>query len=157
MNILCKNKETFFGAVFLALGLYLLWEISRFVTPPEAVRSLGPDVFPGFLSMALCILSGALFFQGLRLPPAPIVPAGLRGAATYAPAVIFFGCCSFMIFIELLGFFIWSVLFLAALQYALGERRIVANMAISFVVALCMYLLFSVGLGVPMPRGPLPF
>lgn len=156
MNILCRNKETVCGGVFFLFGAYLLWEVGKFVAPPETVRSLGPDVFPGVLSWSLCALSLVLFIQGLRLPPAPIIPEKLRGGAAYAPAAVFGGCLSFMLFIESLGFLLWSILFLALLQYALGERRIPINLGFAIVFSLGVYLIFGFGLSVPMPRGPLP-
>lgn len=157
MNILCKNKETFSGSVFFLFSLYVLWETSKFVTPAETVRSLGPEVFPNILALSLCALSISLFIQGLRLPASPIISTKLHGKAAYPAAVITLGCCSFMFLIDFLGFFIWSILFLIILQYAIGERRIVKNLLISLMFSFCIYFIFSVGLGVPMPRGPLPF
>lgn len=157
MNTLFRNRETLGGALFALLGVYLLWEISTFTVPMEKVRSLGPEFFPNVLAWALTLLSAALIVQGLRLPPAPIIPAAYRGRTGLRPLSILLGLASFIFLVEPLGFVLWALLFLALVQYVLGERRPFALTALSVLITAVLYLVFVVALNVPLPRGLLPF
>lgn len=157
MNILFRNRETLGGALFALLGVYLLREISTFTVPMEKVRSLGPEFFPNVLAWALTLLSVALFIQGLRLPPAPIIPAAYRGRIGLRPLSVLLGLASFIFLAEPLGFVLWALLFLAVVQYMLGERRPFALIALAALITAALYLVFVTALHVPLPRGPLPF
>lgn len=157
MNILFRNRETSGGALFTLLGVYLLREISTFTVPMEKVRSLGPEFFPNVLAWALTLLSVVLFIQGLRLPPAPIIPAAYRGRIGLRPLSVLLGLASFIFLAEPLGFVLWALLFLAVVQYMLGERRPFALIALAALITAALYLVFVTALHVPLPRGPLPF
>lgn len=157
MKILFRNRETLGGALFVLLGAYLLYEISTFAVAAEKIRSLGPQFFPDILAWGMTLLSITLFCQGLRLPPAPIIPVAYRGIVALRPLAFLVAAGSYIFLSNALGFVIWSLLFLSALQYALGERDAVRNMTLSVLITGMLYALFAWALNVPLPRGPLPF
>lgn len=157
MNLICKNKETFFGLLFLLLSLYLLYEIQGFAMSAEKIRSLGPEFFPDILATSMGFLSCMLIIQGLRSPKGPIIPEAWRGGAFVAPLAYVLGAVSFMVLVTTLGFLAWSILFLVILQYLMGERRIGYNLLFACGVSGVIYVVFVTCLRVPLPPGSFGF
>ena len=153
MHLVFKNKDTFFGLFFLILSLYLLCEIQTFAMPAEKIRSLGPEFFPDILASSMALLSGVLTVQGLRAPRGPILPESWRGATLIAPLAYVAGAVSFMLLVSTLGFLLWSVLFLAAMQYLMGERRPARTLFFACAVSAVIYVVFATCLRVPLPQG----
>jgi hypothetical protein len=56
-----------------------------------------------------------------------------------------------------LGLILATAVFVAASSWTLDSSRRVANVIATFAIPTCIWLVFAVWLGVPIPRGPLGF
>jgi len=157
MKILCRNKDTLFAVIFFLFSMYLFWEISHFHVAAERIRALGPRVFPNTMTGAMAVLSVMLFIKGLRQPRERIIPEKYMKKDLPRPLGMLLGSLSFMPLVDVVGFLVWSIVFLVALQAVMGEKRWLMNILMAFVISLSLYGVFSMALGVPLPRGPLPF
>lgn len=139
-----RNIKDIVGSVlFGALGLYVL------VTAPGlglgTAQNMGPGYFPMLLGAALLLMSGGLFVSALAtsgsLPEIqwrPLVSV-LASIAAFALAFRFAGLV--------------PAIFLTVCVAALGDReaRLLHSLALAVVISLLAWLIFRVGLGLPMP------
>lgn len=64
-----------------------------------------------------------------------------------------FATIFYIIFINFLGFYASTVIFLFFLMYFLGVKKIIVNLMISIVFTISIYLIFFVMLEIPTPKG----
>jgi putative tricarboxylic transport membrane protein len=157
-----KVSDTIFGAIFVTLGLLVLWSASGLPNIPG--QDVGPAAFPSLLAVLLAGCGALLAVRGVKTPAGP-GPAGpgwiafdpwtrswphLRNALTLIAGLVFYVLCS-----ETLGFHICAILILTALllslQVGLPQALVVATGA-----TLVVHLIFYKGLKVPLPWGLLP-
>lgn len=150
-----RNKETLLGSVLLIAAFVYLVAVARFPDTAARYRSIAPSFLPNLLGIALAILSGFLLVQGIRAPKAAILEietTKANGIRTLALLVLFI---VFVRSFRFIGFAPGSFLFVTALQFLLGERRIVRIVLLAVAITGTLYLIFVVLLHVPLPRGVL--
>ncbi len=152
-----KNKEILGGIIFFSLSLYLFYETSNFSSTTERYRSLGPAVFPYVLAICLGLLSIVLFIQGVRSPKAELFSFSMKTKASVQVLSLIAMLFVFLIWVEKIGFIIWSLSFMFLGQIILGERRLVTAMVLSIAVVGIIYLIFGFLLNVPLSSGFLSY
>lgn len=151
-----NKAEAAAGAVVLAVGVSLLVAASRF---PFLLQGIpGPGFLPLLISFGI-IGSGVVLVAAAcrRAPPEakPILwapPSGwLRVGGMLAAMAVSF------LLLDVLGFVIVTVLFMAVMVYFLGERSWKIFATVPLLSAVGLYLVFAVWLRVPLPKGILTF
>lgn len=123
----------------------------------KLATDVGPARFPRIYAAVLVLLALILAVKALRrpapavaTPPSPMArQALLRVGAGIGICVVCFVAMQF------LGFILGSVLQLMALMVLMGRRRPVQTALIAVALTAAVYLLFSLGLHVPLPAGRL--
>jgi Tripartite tricarboxylate transporter TctB family len=142
---LFTKTDVIAGAALLGVAGFFAW-IGRDLPIGRAVR-----MGPGWVPMALCILlaslGGLLLLRGglARGDAALSAPWPLRGAAPVIGSLLLFGLS-----VESVGLFLAASLsvFLAALGAA--DFKWKEALAVSIGLAVCVSLLFGLGLGLPL-------
>lgn len=144
------------GLTIAALGAAIVYLAARLPGPVVGSHiAYGPGFFPSLLGAATTV-------AGLCLVAKP--PAVDGNAATgpssetrerpriIGPALVLGAMLAYVGLSELVGFLPISILILVCLL-ALGGMRIVPALLLSVFTSVAIYLLFSKGLLVPLPRG----
>ena len=152
-----KLNDAIFGAIFLALSVYVLWTVQGYPRIPG--QDVGPAAFPGLVAALLAVCSLGLIWRGWRehreqswFAAGPWVRSP-RHALAFAIAVG--GLLLYVLLGNALGFLVSATVFLVALMLVLRVRVPVA-LLIAPAATIFIHLVFYKGLRVPLPWGILP-
>jgi hypothetical protein len=149
-----KSRTLPESLLFFALGAALLGHsLKEHYGGPTVEWKLSPYLFPVMVGVFLVLLSVALFSEGLRelrvphpdAAPAPATGAGKAVAVTVGMAV------GYYLVLPRLHFIPATVIFLAALIFFLGERRLWLLGLVAVVSTLAIWGIFGRALGVLLP------
>ncbi|MGE4484804.1 MAG: tripartite tricarboxylate transporter TctB family protein [Oscillospiraceae bacterium] len=117
--------------------------------------NLGPAFWPKYLCIAIMLISlllllESIFFHKKNDTPAPIrfKSKEFRRVATLSGIMI-----AFVLLIYFLGIYVGILFMMVACSFVLGERNIKMIVAIPVISCVFIYVVFGVGLGVPLPTG----
>jgi putative tricarboxylic transport membrane protein len=134
----------------LALGLYGIFEASRM--PMGTVALPGPGVFPLSLSILLCLaVLGVLAGRFVEGEEPQVAMELVHGPVLLAIAAL----CGVALLIERAGFLLTITLFLLVLYKAFSTLGWLHAGAAAIVSAVALYVFFSYGIGLALPRGEL--
>jgi putative tricarboxylic transport membrane protein len=138
------------AAAVCALGLFFV--AGAFSIAGDAqYAGVGPRVFPFLIGGALVILGAALGLSTLRhRPPAPSEPVR-RGALAWIVA----GLVLAIVTMQPLGFPLAAAAVFALTARGFGSRRLGRDIVMGVALGAVIYVVFSRGLGVSLPGGPL--
>jgi hypothetical protein len=151
------GRDGIAGLILLAISLVLL--VMSFQLPSLPIVPVGPGFYPAIVLSFMAAASAMLVLQDLlkRRPPAA---AGASDAPrrNYRLVVIAFAIVgAYVVLLPLAGFRLATVLFVGALQAALGRPRTTrqwgALAAIALGTAMVSYFVFERYLLVLLPRG----
>jgi putative tricarboxylic transport membrane protein len=151
------GRDGIAGLILLAISLVLL--VQSFQLPSLPIVPVGPGFYPAIVLSFMAATSALLVLQDLMKRGAPAVAAAPAAPArNYRLVVIAFAIVGiYVVLLPLLGFRIATVLFVGALQAALGEPRTARQWAvlaaIAFGTAAVSYFIFERYLLVLLPRG----
>jgi putative tricarboxylic transport membrane protein len=118
-------------------------------------QNIGPSAFPTLVGGGLAVLGLMLTLAGLRqrgTPPAAFAPCVRRPRMVFNAVLVIVSLVFYAVVVDWLGFFLTSIVFLAALWLAFGaRRRWIAPLAIA--VTLMFHYSFYTLLHVPLPWG----
>jgi putative tricarboxylic transport membrane protein len=145
-----NHPDRLSGIVLLMVALFA-WFESRLL-PFGSINAPDAGFFPQSLSALLFLFSGAILVHSFsrEMEPADftrrswLVPAA--GVTLVAYAVL----------LPYIGFVIATVIVMVLIMRGLVKKSWLSTLTISLATVLISYLAF-VKLGVPLPRGPLPF
>ncbi|MFB9084276.1 tripartite tricarboxylate transporter TctB family protein [Deinococcus wulumuqiensis] len=141
------------GTVLTGLALLL----GAFRIPFGINAVVGPRLFPLLVSVVTLLLGGWLTvgaLRGERAEPGAEEDTDPEAAVNLgAPAVVLAGLLLGTLLLEPLGFVFGTALMYFSVTYAFGERRYGRMLAVSLLVALLAYVLFTRGLGLSLPAG----
>ena len=151
------GRDGIAGLILLAISLVLL--VQSFQLPSLPIVPVGPGFYPAIVLSFMAAASALLVLQDLmkrRAPAAAGAPDGPR--RNYRLVVIAFAIVGgYVVLLPLLGFRVATVLFVAALQAALGLPRTARQWAVLAAIALgtaaVSYFVFERYLLVLLPRG----
>jgi putative tricarboxylic transport membrane protein len=144
-----KKGDIIAVVIVIPICLYVFYESTRW---PVAALLGRPFVIPRgvstfLLGAALLLLYRALTGRALKLEKR------LAGADLWrviGATVLTFG---YMFAVERIGFFVTTLFYMLLFALVLGERRWPRLVLFAIIVPLIVYVLFSTGLHVPLPRG----
>ena len=148
-----KNQKFQEGLVVLLLGIALgVYSLYKFYT--AAVKTtwiMSPYLFPLLLAAFTVLVSISLLLEAVHEIRAGAESGGKGRLNLKNVAVVMLLCIAYAALLPRLGFTVASMLFLAALIWFLGERKIWLLAAISVVMPLLLYVIFGVLLSVRLP------
>lgn len=151
------GRDGIAGLVLLAISLVLL--VKSFQLPSLPIVPVGPGFYPSIVLSFMAAASALLVLQDLLKRPAPAVAdAGEAPRRNYRLVVIAFAIvAAYVVLLPLAGFRLATVLFVGALQAALGRPRTARQWgvlaAIALGTAMVSYFTFERYLLVLLPRG----
>jgi hypothetical protein len=151
------GRDGIAGMVLLAISVVLL--VKSFQLPSLPIVPVGPGFYPSIVLSFMAVASALLVLQDLLKRRAPAVAdAGGAPRRNYRLVVIAFAIVgAYVVLLPLVGFRVATVLFVGALQAALGRpqtaRQWVVLAAIALGTAALSYLIFERYLLVLLPRG----
>jgi putative tricarboxylic transport membrane protein len=137
------------GGLLAVLAIVIVWDTSTLTL--TSVYGVGPKAMPIVIAVGLAILAAGNFINGMKgdLPARDEVnhQAIMRilGGLAALIAVIGFGG----------GFIIATTLLFAMTSAAFGRKALHIDLAIGFVLATVVFLVFSKLLSLTLPSGPL--
>jgi len=150
-----RIDDRLFGALICLLGIAVLRHSAGF--PAVAGQFYGPAMFPTLIGWGFVIGGGVLCGAGLRksglagtwlaFPDWRGSRRGLAGVALMAASILAFIYAGDRVGFQILAFVTMTLMYLTA------GRGVVRSVATGFVVTLCLDLLFSRLLRVPLPTG----
>ena len=151
------GRDGIAGLVLLAISLVLL--VKSFQLPSLPIVPVGPGFYPAIVLSFMAAASALLVLQDLlkrRVPAA--ADAGEAPRRNYRLVVIAFAIVgAYVALLPLLGFRLATVLFVGALQAALGRPQTARQWAVLAAIALgtaaVSYFVFERYLLVLLPRG----
>ena len=151
------GRDGIAGLILLAVSLVLL--VKSFQLPSLPIVPVGPGFYPAIVLSFMAAASALLVLQDLmKRRPAAAAGAGDAPPRNYRLVVIAFAIVgAYVVLLPLLGFRVATVLFVGALQAALGRprtaRQWVVLAAIALGTAVVSYFIFERYLLVLLPRG----
>lgn len=151
------GRDGIAGLVLLAISLVLL--VQSFQLPSLPIVPVGPGFYPSIVLSFMAATSALLVLQDLLKRRAPAVAdAGEAPRRNYRRVAIAFAIvAAYVALLPLLGFRIATVVFVGALQAALGRPQTARQWAVLAAIALgtavVSYVIFERYLLVLLPRG----
>ncbi|MBI5322512.1 tripartite tricarboxylate transporter TctB family protein [Bradyrhizobium sp.] len=151
------GRDGIAGLVLLAISLVLL--VKSFQLPSLPIVPVGPGFYPAIVLSFMAAASALLVLQDLmKGRPAAAAAATVTPSRNYRLVAIAFAIVgAYVVLLPLLGFRLATVLFVGALQAALGRpqtaRQWTVLAAIAIGTAMVSYFIFERYLLVLLPRG----
>ena len=151
------GRDGIAGLILLAISLVLL--VKSFQLPSLPIVPVGPGFYPAIVLSFMAAASALLVLQDLMKQRTPAAAdAGDAPRRNYRLVVIAFAIVGgYVVLLPLVGFRVATVLFVAALQAALGRPRTPRQWAVLAAIALgtaaVSYVVFERYLLVLLPRG----
>ena len=135
--------------VLAAIAAVIIWQTSLMRVPPIQAK-VGPTVFPYVIAVGLIVLSIGTAFSAFR----GSFPA--REKINYHPVLwVVGGLLAQMLLIGWAGFSIGSAVLFAFVAKGFGRGPLWMTLPIGFVLAFVIWFIFSRGLQLSLPAGPL--
>ena len=151
------GRDGIAGLVLLAISLVLL--VKSFQLPSLPIVPVGPGFYPAIVLSFMAVASALLVLQDLLKQRAPAAADATEAPRrNYRLVVIAFAIVgAYVALLPLLGFRVATILFVGALQAALGQPRTARQWAVLAAIALgttmVSYFVFERYLLVLLPRG----
>jgi putative tricarboxylic transport membrane protein len=147
----------------IVLGAIVLWETRDIRITPMNSR-IGPRVIPYVVGAGLVIVGIWLVIDillGHRAKPGgggedsedadPTLPTDWITIGFIAAALV-----AYLILIERAGFIIASAVLFFGAAFGMGSRRVIRDGVVAIVMSVAVFLLFTRGLDLRLPKGVLP-
>jgi putative tricarboxylic transport membrane protein len=145
------TKRQFLGNILIPwvfIAVAILFYLITLMFPEEEA---GPSAIPHLWIIVMIVLSIFLIFQALMGKMDPDPKSGrLDMLALFVGATI-----AYLIIMQIVGYYISTLLFLISVMYFLSYRKYVAMFAVSGGWLLFAYLVFQRMLYIPLPQGKL--
>lgn len=150
-----KKTDTITAIVLLVFSGYLIAESLTMAISSE--YGPGPGMFPLGLGIILAVLSLALLWDGLnpRVKDKPSKFQNQRGLL--AAGLVVVGLVGYAVLISLLGYLLTTFLLVIFLMAVVAKDKLKTSLITAAAVTLLLFLIFDVGLGVHLPKGPFSF
>lgn len=150
------NHDTWVAVVFLLFCGFAWWQIAKLPLGVGYEHTIGPEFFPGVMTVTIAILSVMLLARSLwrgliEGGEDPTLAAGnvlLRMGLFIALLVVY------ILIYEPLGFVLASCIALPAGMLLLGERRLLHVFVLPFIIIGLGYTGFTKIMMVPLPEFP---
>ena len=138
----------------IALGSFIIYE-TQGIAEAQGYAQVGPRLFPYLIGVGLAICGAVLGWQaisgGWRHVP---LDEGRSRPDWMAFCVISAGIVLHMLIIGWAGFILASILLFVLVARGFGSRRPVRDAVIAVILAVTVFVIFTLGLGLNLPKGP---
>lgn len=147
-----RHGDRWSGLILVGLALYIVFEAAHL--PVGSVSTPGPGFFPLLLSVVLFILAVCVVGSSIAIFGPPRTIHFENG--TYYALSTFCAVCAVAIVIEQLGFMICTTALMIILLRWISRTSWPVSVLTAMGSVSIVYAIFT-KLGVPLPRGPLPY
>ena len=142
-----------FGLV--ALGSFVVYG-TQSIAETQGYAQIGPRLFPYIIGAGLTVCGGVLGWQALSggWRNVPLDQEGHDAPDWIAFVIISAGIVLHMVVIGWAGFIIASTLLFVLISRGFGSKRLVRDAIIGVLLAVVVFFIFTVGLGLSLPKGP---
>ena len=138
----------------IALGTFVVWE-TRSIAETQGYAQIGPRLFPYIIGAGLTLCGAVLAWQSVAGGWRHVPLDEAHDAPDWAAfAVISVGVVLHMAIIGWAGFIIASTLLFVLVARGFGSKRIARDIIIAIVLAIVVFLIFTLALGLSLPKGP---
>jgi len=150
------NHDTYVGIVFLFFCGFAWWQISKLPLGAGYEKTIGPEFFPGVMTVAIAVLSAALVVRSLwrNAHDTGTAPTLAAGHILLRIALFIVLLLAYILLYEPLGFLLSSIITLPAGMLLLGEKRPTQILLIPALIIGLGYLGFTKIMMVPLPEFP---
>lgn len=152
-----KRTDLILGTIFLVFCMWVYILLRDF--PPGTIQEgMGPGFLPGLLIIAIAILSLVLIAGGLinlKRGTAPLekeTQPPVFGPNLKIPGILIGIVSVYLICLEVFGFLITTPFFILSTMKVMGSNFKTAVLT-GIILSVLIYLIFAVGLNVPLPTG----
>lgn len=151
-----NKAETIAGAVFVAIGAFMLFEAMKF--PYMLADVPGPGFLPRWIAIGIIGTGLVLTAKGIRPGLAVQAVIDWPDATGWRRVGLMIGALAVsLLVLDKLGFLVTTALFMVVVVYGLGSRSWWTLVSMPLVAAIGLYVIFAVWLRVPLPKGILVF
>ncbi|GKU77472.1 tripartite tricarboxylate transporter TctB family protein [Paenibacillus sp. L3-i20] len=145
-----KTFDRYASFVFLLLGIGFMWQSAE-ISSSAYGSSVGPNIFPFGLGLALVLLSIRLFYEVLKSK----APSKEKANLDYKRFFIIFGAAFlYAFFLEFIGYIIGTFLFLLIGFQVIEKGKMLRSIIIAGLFSAGVYVIFVVLLEGTMPGFP---
>ena len=139
----------------IALGSFVVYG-TQSIAETQGYAQIGPRLFPYLIGVGMTLCGAVLGWQALSggWRNVPLDQEGHDAPDWLSFAVISAGIVLHMLVIGWAGFIIASTLLFVLVARGFGSRRPVRDAIIAVMLAVVVFVIFTVGLGLSLPRGP---
>jgi putative tricarboxylic transport membrane protein len=147
-----KRDDAITAIVLLAFSGYLI--IESLSMPIKSEYAPGPGMFPLGLGILLAILSLALLWDGLNPRKQDKASKLQNKRGLMASGLLMLGLVGYALLIRPLGYIITTFLLVLYLMGFVARDNVKTTVLTAAGVTLLLFLIFTVALGVHLPKGP---
>ncbi len=145
------SRDRIISIIFILFGL-----INLFVFIPREIRATGAGtMFPQFLTLVILVLGAVMFIHtGRKIMEGNQErgPESDREGVQHMLLLMLFTFC-YIFLIDLVGFYILTIIFLFLAMTVLGIQGMVVKSSIALSMIGASYVIFKMWLGAPLPLG----
>ncbi|MBJ6363273.1 tripartite tricarboxylate transporter TctB family protein [Paenibacillus sp. GCM10012307] len=145
-----RTFDRYASIVFLLLGIGFMWQ-SASISATSYGSTVGPNIFPFGLGLALVLLSIRLFYEVLKTKPAEHKKTKLDYKSFF---IIFITALLYAFFIEFIGYIIGTFVFLLVAFQTIERGKWLKSILIAGVFSVGVYVIFVVLLEGSIPGLP---
>ena len=139
----------------LALGSFVIYD-TQSIPDPQGASGVGPRLFPYIIGAGLTLCGAVLAWQSRSggWHNVPLDQQGHDAPDWIASGIISAGIVLHMVIIGWAGFIIASTLLFVMVARGYGSRRPVRDAAIAILLSIVVFFVFTLALGLSLPKGP---
>jgi len=139
----------------VALGVFVVQQTGG-IAENQGYAQIGPRLFPYVIGAGLTLCGAVLAWHALAggWRNVPLDQEGHDAPDWAAFAIISAGIVLHMVVIGWAGFIIASTLLFVLIARGFGSRRPARDAIIAVLLAVVVFFIFTLGLGLSLPRGP---
>lgn len=150
-----QTGELLLSLGLIALGSLVLYE-THTIAETTSYSGVGPRLFPYLIGIGLAACGAVLAWQALSGGWRHVPIDDSHATPDWiAYGVISAGIVLQMVVIASAGFILASALMFVLIARGYGSRRVLRDALIALVLTTVVFLIFTKGLGLTLPKGPL--
>jgi hypothetical protein len=138
------------GIFMILFGVFVFWYSSRYAE--VVINIYGPNFFPQFLSIVICIC-GVILIVHAKRGKAPEKEEKIDRKGFVRMAVSIGICIGYLLLMQVVGFAIGSFVFLFVMMTFLRQQGVTKRIVSSIAASMLVWAIFRYFLVIPLPTG----
>ncbi|WP_110668517.1 tripartite tricarboxylate transporter TctB family protein [Salinicola halophilus] len=143
-----KLNDRVFGLVMLVVAVAYYYGATQFPVPFGGTEAVGPETFPKLLAVILAICSLYMIVKPDADNPWPVSRTFLELGIAVATLIVY------ALLLEPIGFILATTFAVGTLCWRMGAKPLRSYLT-GLISGVVVYVLFTYGLELPLPLGPL--